>query len=73
MAPEYNVVISIAANADEPGEDINYDILEYVLNSILEYETPTGTETDDLLLPIIGVAAVIMVVVAVAVIYVRKS
>ena len=73
VIPEYNVVISIAANADEPGEDINYDILEYVLNSILEETTGTGTETGDLLLPIIGVAAVIMVVVAVAVIYVRRS
>ncbi|GAH10233.1 unnamed protein product [marine sediment metagenome] len=71
MIPEYNVVISIAANADEPGEDINYDILEYVLNSILDDETTTGTS--DILLPLIGIAAVIMVVVAVAVIYVRRS
>ncbi|TFH02719.1 MAG: class C beta-lactamase-related serine hydrolase [Candidatus Thorarchaeota archaeon] len=75
VVPEYNIVISIAANADEPGEDINEDILEYVLNSILE-ETPTGTTsgTDiglDLLLPVISVAAVIMVVVAV--VYMRRS
>ncbi len=74
VAPEYNVVISINANADEPGEDINSDILEYVLNSILEEDTTTtGTETGtgDLLLPIIGVVAVIMVVLVV--IYIRRS
>jgi CubicO group peptidase (beta-lactamase class C family) len=65
--PEYNIVISINANADEYGEDINEDIIEYVLNSVLE-ETTTGTTsgTDSgptILLPIIGFATVIMVVV----------
>jgi len=71
VVPEYNVVISINANADEPGEDIYLDILEYVLDSVLEEETATGT--DDILLQIIGVAAVIMIVVVVAVIYARRS
>ncbi len=69
VAPEFNIVISITQHADEYGEDINRDILEYVLASILEEETVT--DTVDLLLPIIGVSAVILV--AVAVIYVRKS
>ena len=79
VAPEYNVVVSIAANADEPGEDIIIDILEYLLDSIIEEDTTdtttTGTETGtgDLLLPIIGVTAVIMVVAVVVVIYVRRS
>jgi len=70
VAPEFNIVISITQHADEFGEDINMDILQYVNASILEVETTTGT--DDILLPIIGVTAVIMVVVAVAVIYVRR-
>ncbi len=69
VIPSVNVVIAITANAGGPGEDIHEEIIEYVLNSILE-ET-TGTELGNYLLPILGVAAVIMVVVAV--IYVRRS
>ncbi len=69
VIPSVNVVIAITANAGGPGEDIHEEIIEFVLNSILE-ET-TGTEPGDYLLPILGVAAVIMVVVAV--IYVRRS
>lgn len=73
VAPEFNIVISITQHADEPGEDINQDILEFVLNSILEDETTTttGTATGDLLLPIIGVSAVILV--AVVVIYICRK
>ncbi len=72
-----NIVIAITANARNPGEYIHEEIVEYVLNSILEEEaintttTWTGAKTGDYLLPVIGVAVVIMV--AVAVIYVRRS
>ena len=73
VAPEFNIAVAITQGADDYGEDIHEEILEYISNSIMQAGTTTGTETGDLLLPIIGVSAVIMVVVAVAVIYVRRS
>ncbi|TFG99844.1 MAG: class C beta-lactamase-related serine hydrolase [Candidatus Thorarchaeota archaeon] len=73
VVPEYNIVISIAANADEPGEDINENILEFVLNSIIEEAPETTTGTGDYLLPIIGVGSIALLVVVVAICYVRKS
>ena len=48
VAPEYNIVVSIIARADEPGEDISGFILNFIANSILEDATTavTGTETN---------------------------
>lgn len=70
VLPEYDIVISITASADEEGEDVSEDILEYVLNSILE--DPTEIGISDLLL-LIGVTAVGLVVMAVAFTRLRKS
>lgn len=70
VIPEYNIVISITANADEPGEDIEEVIIEYVLNSIVE--GPTGPQpTGDFFFPIIGISAVVLV--AVIGFYIRRS
>ncbi|MGY5873946.1 MAG: serine hydrolase [Candidatus Thorarchaeota archaeon] len=86
VAPEFNIVVAITQHADDPGEDIHENILEFVANSIIqevattsetgtESSTGTGTETGTGmdLLPIIGVSAVVLCVAAVVVIYVRKS
>ena len=70
VLPEYNVVISITANADEPGENVEEDIVEFVIDSILE--GPDGPPpTGDFVFPIIGISAV--VIVAVIGFYIRKS
>ena len=73
VAPEFNIVVAITQHADEAGEDIHEDILEFLANSIIqEGATTTGTGTGlDLLLPVIGIATVVMV--AVVVIYTRKQ
>ncbi|TFG26036.1 class C beta-lactamase-related serine hydrolase [Candidatus Thorarchaeota archaeon] len=70
VAPEFNIVIAITQGADDYGEDIHEEILQYIANSIIDAETTTNTEMD-LLLPIIGIGAVAMV--AVVVFHVRKS
>ncbi|MFW9843302.1 MAG: serine hydrolase domain-containing protein [Candidatus Thorarchaeota archaeon] len=73
VVPEHNIVVAMTQNADEYGEDVNRDILEYVLDSLVN-DTTSGTTTGtgmELLIPIIGVGAVVVVVVAV--IYIRKT
>ena len=69
VAPEYNIAVAITQGADDYGEDIHEDILEYIANSIIPAET-TGTGMD-LLLPVIGIGAVVIVLVAV--VFIRKS
>ena len=74
VVPEFNIVIALTQSADEYGEDVNRDILEYVLDSILNETTTgtTGTGTGmDFLLPVIGIGAVALVLVAV--VFIRKS
>jgi CubicO group peptidase (beta-lactamase class C family) len=68
VAPEYNIVVALTQHADEAGEDFNGIILEYVQNAILEESTSTEP---DLLIPLLGISAVL--VVGVVVIYIRKS
>ncbi|MGY5881585.1 MAG: serine hydrolase [Candidatus Thorarchaeota archaeon] len=69
VAPEYNISVAITQRADEPGEDIHPEILEYIANSILQGATTTGTGMD-LLLPAIGIGAVAVVIIAV--VFIRK-
>ena len=71
VAPEFNIVLAITQGADDFGEDIHEDILQFVANSIiLEGSTTTGTGMD-LLLPVIGIGAVTLVLIAV--VFIRKS
>jgi CubicO group peptidase (beta-lactamase class C family) len=74
VAPDYNISIAITQHADDPGEDIHEDILEFVSNSIVSdgpiTPTATGSPGIDLLLPVIGISVVCILVVAV--IYIRK-
>jgi CubicO group peptidase (beta-lactamase class C family) len=72
VVPEYNVVVSITARADEPGEDIHEEILQYVLDSIDDYDSPTPGGWEGIL-PIVALATVAVGVIAVIIIYVRKS
>ena len=48
VAPEYNVVVSMTARANEPGEDIHDVILQYSLDSIDEYEPSTSGGWSDI-------------------------
>ncbi len=61
VAPDVNVVIAITARADEPGEDVSEEILEYVLDSVVD-----GTGNDMGILPIVAVTAVFLCAVAAA-------
>lgn len=70
VAPEFNIAVAITQGADDYGEDIHEEILEYIANSIIDAEPTTGSGTD-LLLPVIGIGAV--AVVLVAVVFLRKS
>jgi CubicO group peptidase (beta-lactamase class C family) len=72
VVPEYNVVVSMIARADEPGEDIHEDILQYVLNSIDDYE-PSVTGGWEGVLPVVALTTVAIVGIAVVIIYVRRS
>jgi CubicO group peptidase (beta-lactamase class C family) len=72
VVPEYNVVFSITARADEEGEDIYEDILQYILNSINEYEPPVTGGWEGIL-PLAAFATVSIGVIAVIIIYVRRS
>jgi len=67
VAPEANVVISITANADEGGEDISEEILQYVLDSL----TNGGGDITGIL-QVAAVITVALCVVAVAVLYKHK-
>ena len=69
VAPEYNIAVAITQGADEYGEDIHEDILEYIANSIIG-AVPTGTGME-LLLTVIGIGSVVIVLVAV--VFIRKS
>jgi len=69
VAPEYNISVAITQHADEQGEDIHPQILEYIANSIILDGATTGAGLD-LLLPVIGIGAVVMVVLVV--VFIRK-
>ncbi len=68
VAPEYNVVATITARADEPGEDVSGEILEYILQSIVE---GAGSSLD--ILPIVAVTAGLIGITAIVVLYQRRS
>jgi len=72
VAPEYNVVVSMTARANEPGEDIHDVILQYILDSIDEYEPSTPGGWSDIL-PVAALAIVSIGVITVVVIYVKRS
>lgn len=72
VVPEYNVVVSITARADGPGEDIYEEIIQYVLNSIDGYVPPV-TEGWEGILPVVALATVTIGVTAVVILYVRRS
>ncbi|MFW9975084.1 MAG: serine hydrolase domain-containing protein [Candidatus Thorarchaeota archaeon] len=74
VIPEDNIVVSIIARADEPGEDVSEEILEYVLNSVMDgTATETGTGDGLGVLPIVTVAVAVIGVVAIGVLYWRRS
>ncbi|MFW9909181.1 MAG: serine hydrolase domain-containing protein [Candidatus Thorarchaeota archaeon] len=66
--PEYNLVVAITARADEPGEDVSGEILEYILQSIVE---GVGSSLD--ILPIVTVTAGLIGITAIVVLYRRRS
>jgi CubicO group peptidase (beta-lactamase class C family) len=72
VAPEYDVVVSMTARANEPGEDIHDVILQYILDSIDEYEPSTPGGWSDIL-PVAALAIVSIGVITVVVIYVKRS
>jgi CubicO group peptidase (beta-lactamase class C family) len=72
IAPEYSVVVSMTANADEPGEDIHEEILQYILNSITDYEPSISSGWIDFL-PLVVVASIAIGAIILAIIYVKKS
>ncbi len=74
VIPEENIVLSIIARADEPGEDVSEEILEYVLNSVFDGTgTETGTGNGLGVLPIVTVAAAVVGIAATVILYQRKS
>jgi CubicO group peptidase (beta-lactamase class C family) len=72
VIPDYNVAISMTANADEPGEDIHEEIVNYILSSIENYE-PAAFGGWDTILPMTAIVTLGIGVIAVIIIYVRKS
>jgi CubicO group peptidase (beta-lactamase class C family) len=66
--PKDNIVISIVARADEPGEDISEEIMQYVLDSVID-----GTGDGTVVPQIVAVTAAVVVVVAIAILYRRRS
>jgi CubicO group peptidase (beta-lactamase class C family) len=68
VIPEHNIVIAITARADEPGEDISEQILQYVLNSLVN-------ETGDIVgaMQIVAVTSAVIAIAAVVVLYRRRS
>lgn len=69
VSPEYNVVVSMTANANEPGENISEEILQYILNSILEYQPPDNQELD---LILVVIASVTIIAIVSVFVYLRK-
>ncbi|MFW9770242.1 MAG: serine hydrolase domain-containing protein [Candidatus Thorarchaeota archaeon] len=57
VVPDYSIVMSMTASFDNMEEDINEEILEYVLNSIFEGPEPN----DEPFIPIISIAVVVLV------------
>ncbi len=72
VVPEYKVVVSITARADEPGEDIYEDIIQYVLDSLDGYVPPVTGGWEGIL-PVVALATVAIGVIAVVILYVRRS
>lgn len=82
VIPEYNIVVAINARADEPGEDISEEILDYVAESILEDVTTMTTETGNTtntgtdgnlgILQVIAVASVALIIVTAIAVYTRR-
>jgi CubicO group peptidase (beta-lactamase class C family) len=68
VIPAYNIVIAITARADEPGEDISEEVLQYVLNSL---ENRTGDIVGAM--QIVAVTGVVIALAAVVVLYRRRS
>ncbi|MFW9839250.1 MAG: serine hydrolase domain-containing protein, partial [Candidatus Thorarchaeota archaeon] len=68
VIPDYNIVISITANADEPGEDASDAILEYVLSAVLQ----EGMGPADLL-PIFGITTGVLAVTVVMLLYMKRK
>jgi CubicO group peptidase (beta-lactamase class C family) len=68
VAPEYNIVVAITARADEPGEDISEDILGYIQQSLAD---GFGSRLE--ILQIVAVAAIVLCVVVIAVLYKYRS
>jgi CubicO group peptidase (beta-lactamase class C family) len=66
--PKDNIVISIIARADEPGEDIGEELLQYVLNSLVN-------ETGDIVrvMQIVAVTGAVIALAAVVALYKRRS
>ncbi len=69
VSSEYNVVVSMTANANEPGENISEEILQYILNSILEYQPPDNQELD---LILVVIASVTIIAIVSVFVYLRK-
>ena len=70
VAPEVNVVIAITARADEPGEDVSEEILQYVLDSVVD---GTGDDAAFLQIAAVAMASVVLCVMAAAILYRRMS
>jgi CubicO group peptidase (beta-lactamase class C family) len=73
ILPAHNVVLSMTANADEPGEDINIDILNYVLRSIEEFVPFGPSGGSDVMLPVVAFTTVGVGVIVVILLYSRRS
>ncbi|MDH4214388.1 MAG: beta-lactamase family protein [Candidatus Thorarchaeota archaeon] len=68
VSPEYNVVVAITARADEAGEDISETILTYIQQSLTD---GFGGRLE--ILQIVAVAAIVLCVAVVAVLYKYRS
>jgi CubicO group peptidase (beta-lactamase class C family) len=66
--PKDSIAISIIARADEPGEDIGEELLQYVLNSLVN-------ETGDIVrvMQIVAVTGAVIALAAVVALYKRRS
>jgi CubicO group peptidase (beta-lactamase class C family) len=64
VVPEYNIVMSMTASFDNLEEDINGDILEYVLDSIIVEDTGLSD-----ILPFVGIAVGVLAIAVIVVVY----